>query len=84
MGLIWVVTNTGGMTMDRWPVFDGASCCPGGGLLCGALLALPVVQQIDKRQVCCASEIQRNIFKYSSLEKNHVPLVSEITLHKRL
>lgn len=40
MGLIWLVTNTGYMTMDRWPVFDGASCCSCGGLLCGIMLAL--------------------------------------------
>lgn len=40
MRLIWLVTNTGYMTMDRWPVFDEALCCSGGGLLYGGMLAL--------------------------------------------
>lgn len=26
--------------MDRWPVFDEALCCSGGGLLYGGMLAL--------------------------------------------
>lgn len=82
MGLIWVVTNTGGMTMDRWPVFDGASCCAGGGLLCWLF-------QLYSRSIKDRYAVPQKYKEISSstvllLKKNHAPLVSEITLHKRL
>lgn len=51
--------------MGRWPVFDGASCCAVGLALWECVGSLPVVQ-IDKRQVCLGSEIQRNVLKHSS------------------
>lgn len=74
--------------MDRWPVFDGALCCSGEGLLCGSMLVLFQLYSRSIKGRCALAQKYKEICSSTVLllkkSWGTVPLVSEITPHKRL